>query len=121
MNALRLACVVLTLLLLPACLVTKGTSNKSSGTYVSSDTLAQITDGESEAFLVDLLGEPSRRIEKANGTVVLLAWDWERKVSRKGAVLLVFAGGNEDEQRATTWVRLEDGEVTLVWQDTGAE
>lgn len=118
MNTLRLASVALILLLLPACLVTRGTSNKSSGTYVSSDTLAQITDGESETFVVDLLGEPSRRIEKSGGTTVLLAWDWERKVSRKGAVLLVFAGGKEDEQRATTWVRLEDGEVTRVWQDT---
>ena len=40
---------------------------------------------------------------------------------RKGAVLLVFAGGNEDTQRATTWVRLDGDQVTRVWQDNAEQ
>jgi hypothetical protein len=120
MNTHRLACVALALLMLPACLVTSGSKKESTGTHVSAETLGQITEGESESFVVELLGEPSRRIQKADGAV-LLAWDWERTVSRKGAVLLVFAGGNEDTQRATTWVRLDGDQVTRVWQDNAEQ
>ena len=120
MNTLRLTCVALALLMLPACLVTSGSKKESTGTHVSAETLTQITEGESESFVVELLGEPSRRIQKADGAV-LLAWDWERTVSRQGAVLLVFAGGKEDKQRATTWVRLDEDQVTRVWQDNAEE
>lgn len=120
MNTPRLAAATLALLLLPACLVTGGRKNESSGTYVSQETLAEIAQGESEAFVVELLGEPSRRIEKANSPVVLLAWDWERRVKRAGTILFVFATGNEDTQRATTWVRLDEGQVTKVWQDAAS-
>ena len=117
MHAPPLAAAALALLLLPACLVTGGRKNESTGTFVSQETLAEIAEGESEAFVVELLGEPSRRIEKANAPVVLLAWDWERRVKRAGTILFVFATGNEDTQSATTWVRLDEGQVTKVWQD----
>jgi hypothetical protein len=121
MNTARIALVLLALLWLPSCLVTGGSKHESSGTFVSEETLAEIEAGESEAFVLDLLGTPSRRVEKAEEGVSLLAWDWERRTSEKGAVLLIFAGANEDTRRTTTWVRIEGGIVTRVWQDSDNE
>ena len=107
----------LLLTLCPACLVVGRNVDERTGTTVSATTLEQISEGDPEAFVLELLGDPSRRIEKPDGAV-LLAWDWERRTSEKGAVLLIFAGANENKRRTTTWVRVEGGVVTRVWQDS---
>ena len=104
----------------PACLVVGRDVDESTGRPISATTLEQVTEGDSESFVLELLGDPSRRIEKDDGGV-LLAWDWERKIEKGGGLLFVVASGKKRITAGTTWVRLSNGRVTRTWQDASAD
>ena len=110
----------LLLTLCPACLVVGRNVDQRTGTSISATTLEQISEGDPEAFVLELLGDPSRRIERPDGAV-LLAWDWQRKVESGGSLLFLAASGNKRITAGTTWVRLSNGRVTRTWQDASAD
>lgn len=112
----RHAAAVLLLAFCPACLVMGRNVDERKGTSISATTLEQVAEGDPESFVLELLGEPSRRIEKPDG-VVLLAWDWERRIESGGSLLFVAANGKKQVTGGTTWVRLANGLVTRAWQD----
>ena len=110
----------LLLTLCPACLVVGRDVDERTGTSISATTLEQVDEGDPESFVLELLGEPSRRVEKEDGSV-LLAWDWERRIERGGGLLFVVASGKKRVTAGTTWVRLSNGCVTRTWQDASAD
>ena len=110
----------LLLALCPACLIVGRDVDERTGTSISATTLEQISEGDPEAFVLELLGDPSRRIEKPDGAV-LLAWDWERRIESGGSLLFLAASGSKRITAGTTWVRLSNGRVTRTWQDASAD
>ena len=119
MNPARRAALALALLptvALSGCLVGRQTKTEVQGTYVGPDTIAQITPGKSEAYVVALLGTPSSKTDVGNGNWL---WKWhyvERKTS-SGSVLFVFGGSSEHETQSTSYVEFREGQVVHAWRD----
>lgn len=113
----NLAVAALALALLPSCLVVGGNDETVQGNYISQETFAQLQPGESEAFVVSLLGEPSRRVTGKSDGSVLLAWDWSRVVEKKGGVIFLVASSKTTDESNTTWAQFMDGVLIKAWQD----
>jgi hypothetical protein len=97
------------------CLIVRGSSVDESGTKISSPTLNQIKPGETtEACLVATAGEPTRR-SAVNEKTSILRYDHTVTTQKGGAVFLLFAGGDQKEERTSTIFEVVDGVVTRYW------
>lgn len=120
MNARRQLALVATLLAaaltLPACLVGSQTQTESSGRFVSAETLGRVTVGESESFVLGLLGEPTEKIDSASGTQIW-KWAYSSKTTKTGGVFLIAASSKTTSENGATYVEFEDGKVVKSWRD----
>ena len=104
------------LLLLPSCLVSGSSEVSYTGSRVTIETLALVEPGESEAFTLEVLGEPTARIERKDGSWVW-RWDYAMVTDKKGGVFLLISSTNKTSVEHSTYVVLEDGVVMKAWQD----
>ena len=87
------------------------------GTPISSLTLQQLEPGETtEQQVLNLLGPPSRTMERTDGEKTLV-YEFRRTKESKGHLLFVFSGKSESSERRTAYVALRDGVVTRWWMD----
>lgn len=102
-------------LLLPGCLIGSDQRSRHTGHYVSEETLAELRPGASEDFVLQLLGEPSDRLERDD--VDLWRWDYALETKSSGSVLFLVSSSSRSEAKGTVWVRLRDGIVERAWRD----
>ena len=120
MNAHRQVSLVAVLLAasltLPSCLLGSNSETQRQGRFVSAETLARVSAGESESFVRSLLGEPNEIIDSANGGQI---WKWAYSSTTKetGGILLLASSSNIISEAGTTYVEFEDGKVIKSWQD----
>ncbi|MCA9306550.1 MAG: outer membrane protein assembly factor BamE [Phycisphaerales bacterium] len=105
------------LAVLPACVV--GSSNKVStkGRPISENTLEVLEPGAtSEQQLVDLLGEPTRKMENDDSSTVYV-YEYERRKSGSGYILFAFGGSSESVEQRTVYVKVRNGLIERYWVD----
>ena len=107
---------VATLLALPACVFESSSHTELSGKRVSEETLAMIDPGDSADSVTDLLGEPTSKSEKADGSVIW-KWAYQETTKRSGAVLFVLGTSSTHESAGAVYVQLRDGKVVKTWRD----
>ncbi len=107
---------VVGLLFLSGCLAGSRSSIVSEGRYVSGETLSRVRPGESEDFVLGLLGAPSDRVASAKGTEIW-TWRYESKTTRRGSVLLLASSSKSTSRKSATFVEFEDGIVIRTWRD----
>ena len=99
------------------CLANGSSSVKSSGQYVSKDTLALIESGaSSERELLDLLGRPSRTMHHHDGRTIYV-YDYKLDAKASGGVFLFVAGSSRKNIERTTYFEVKEGVVTRFWTD----
>lgn len=99
------------------CLVGGSSSVRSSGTYVSGETLALIDEGQStERELLDLLGAPSRTMRHHDGRTIY-AYQYTMDAKSSGGVFLIAGGSSRARVERTTYFEITDGVVTRFWTD----
>lgn len=112
----RTALALSVLLLLPSCLVSGKSEVSYTGSRVTAETLALVEAGESEAFTLEVLGEPTARIERKDGSWVW-RWDYAMVTDKEGGVFLLIMSKSKTSVERSTYVVLEDGVVMKAWQD----
>ncbi|MEM1453407.1 MAG: outer membrane protein assembly factor BamE [Planctomycetota bacterium] len=112
-----------TLALLPlwlgtsSCLIGKTENTKYSGRYVGEETLQQIEPGDSSEEVSSLLGPPSSRTEKANGTTVW-KYAYSKATTKSGAVFLLFGSSSTVETEGAVYVELDQQmKVVKTWSE----
>ena len=116
------ACTFLTLstFTLGGCLISSGSSDTVSGTYIGRETLAQMKPGETkEDFVVATLGQPSCKSALSDGSQ-LWKYNYSRTKRSGASVFVLLSAGSKEQTVATTFVELKDGVVTKAWQDASA-
>jgi outer membrane protein assembly factor BamE (lipoprotein component of BamABCDE complex) len=104
-------------LVLGGCIANGSSSVKSSGQYVSGETLALIEPGtSSEKELIELLGRPTRTMHHHDGrTVYVYQYKLDSKAS--GGVFIFVAGSSRRNIERTTYFEVAGGVVTRFWTD----
>jgi len=96
---------------LAGCVVMTGKDATTNGRKIDDATFAQVVPGKTKDFVEGLLGEPSERIPREDGTV---QWRWrysERHDSNTGFIFL-FASHNSTTVTQVRFVEFKDGVVT---------
>ena len=101
---------------LAGCVITSREETEYEGKHVGETTLSQIGPGSPEDFVLALLGEPTERIKFENGTT-LLKWSYAKTTTRRGTIIVLFAGKSTTRETGTIYVTLIDGMVNKVWRD----
>jgi outer membrane protein assembly factor BamE (lipoprotein component of BamABCDE complex) len=101
---------------LGGCIIGSSSKTETEGVYVGSETVAQITPGSSQGYVLALLGEPTAKVEIGDGRTL---WKWRHVERRKssGSLLLVFSADNEHKSTSTAYVEFVDGKVVKAWRD----
>ncbi len=112
------ACLALALALAASCVVVQSDSRtKYSGRHVSEATLAQITPGKSQEFVLAVVGEPSSRTKLDDGGEI---WKWAhtRRETSSGHFILLFSGDRSVETEGATYVEFTPEKlVRHTWRD----
>ncbi len=101
---------------LGGCIIGSSSKTETEGVYVGPETVAQITPGSTQGYVLALLGEPTSKVEIGDGRSL---WKW-RYVERKkssGSLLLVFSADSEHKSASTAYVEFADGKVVKSWRD----
>lgn len=101
---------------LGGCLAAGGTEIDIDGQKISGRTFGQLTPGTTEIEVIELLGPPTRIVERTDGDR-LLVYEYRREVDSGGHFLLLFAGGSEKVEQQTAYIRVRGGLVTEYWAD----
>ena len=104
-------------LLLPSCLVGSNRDIQTSGTYVSEQTLEQIKPGQTSQVVLDLLGEPTKRIAMDEEGSQVWKWTYSKTVLDKGAVFLIVKAETTTRSDGSVFVELKDDKVVKTWRD----
>jgi outer membrane protein assembly factor BamE (lipoprotein component of BamABCDE complex) len=104
-------------LLLPSCLIGSNRDIETTGTYVSETTLAQIKPGQSSDVVLELLGEPTKRIAMDEEGGEVWRWTFSKVIKDKGAVFLIVKAQTTTRSDGTVYVELKDGKVVKTWRD----
>ena len=104
------------LLFLPACHVSGNSDISYTGSRVTAETLALVGPGETEAFVLEILGEPTVRLQRADGSLIW-RWDYSMATKSRGGVFLLISSSTKTTVEHRTYVTLVDGVVTKAWQD----
>jgi len=106
------ACAVL----LPGCLINSRTAERSSGTYISENTLGQIEPGvTSKAWVLGALGEPTKKTTLEDGSE-LWKWEYSRTRESHGGVLFLINRSSSTESGGAAYVEMRGGVVTKAWK-----
>lgn len=101
-----------------SCVVVQSDSRTHySGRYVSESTLAQVTPGKTQDFVLAVIGEPSSRTTLDDGGEI---WKWAhtKREDSSGHLILVFSGGRSVEVEGATYVEFTpDKLVRHTWRD----
>ncbi len=101
---------------LAGCVVMNGKDTTTSGRKIDDATFAQVVPGKTKDFVEALLGEPSEKKTKEDGTV---QWRWrysERHDSNTGFIVL-FASHSSSTMTQNRYVEFKDGVVTREWTE----
>lgn len=101
---------------LGGCLIRSSSRTYQSGTYVSASTMAQITPGTTEEFVLATLGPPSTKTELSDGSS-LWRWTWRQTRSSDGRVFLLVNSDSHTERQSSAYVQMKDGVVVKSWRD----
>jgi len=112
----RLALLLLAPLTAGSCLIGSDTQTHHEGRRISQETLDRVQLGNSEAYVLALLGEPTSRTPVESGRQV---WKWAyRTVKRsEGSVLLLVSSDSRSEDSGAVFVEFQDGAVARTWRD----
>jgi outer membrane protein assembly factor BamE (lipoprotein component of BamABCDE complex) len=117
-RSLSLCCAVLGIsLLLPSCLVGSNRDIQTTGAYISEQTLAQIKPGQSSQVVLDMLGEPTRRIAMDEEGSQVWKWTYSKTVLDKGAVFLIVKAETTTRSDGSVYVEVKDDKVVKTWRD----
>ena len=98
------------------CLVGSSTKTTHTGKYVSEKTLAQVKAGDSEASVVALLGEPTSKAARDDGSSIW-KWQYSEATTRKGSVFLLIGTESTKETQGAVYVEMKDSKVAKTWRD----
>jgi outer membrane protein assembly factor BamE (lipoprotein component of BamABCDE complex) len=101
---------------LGGCLVGSSSKTQVEGVYVGPETIAQITPGSSQAYVLAVLGEPTSKADVGDGRS-LWKWRYVERHKSSGSLLFVFGAKSEDESSNTAYVEFRGGEVVKAWRD----
>jgi hypothetical protein len=102
---------------LAGCLINGHSSNSLSGDYVGPATFSQIEPGTTTgAWVLAVLGEPTRRSSLDDGSEIW-AWSYSERKSSSGSVFLLLDSSNEREKVGAAYVQVRDGVVVKAWRD----
>lgn len=106
------------IVLLTGCLAGGSSHSDITGTYVSSDALAQITPNNTRREFVEAtLGQPSSKKKLEDGREIW-RYFYTRTKKSNGYVLFVFGGSNTEQRQETTVIQFTpEGVVEKVWQN----
>ena len=107
---------IATLSILSGCLFGSSSHTTFSGKRVSEETLAMIDPGDSADSVVGLLGEPTSKSEKADGSEIW-KWHYEQTTKSSGAVLFLVGTSDSSESSGAVYVQIMDGKVVKTWRD----
>jgi len=101
---------------LSGCLATNNSTKTVSGKEINATTFAQVVPGNTKDSVLALLGEPSSKVKRDDGTETWNLRYSEDQKSESG-VLFVFYGGNETKTVTVRHVDIKDNVVTKTWSD----
>jgi outer membrane protein assembly factor BamE (lipoprotein component of BamABCDE complex) len=101
---------------LSGCVAGKIDETKTTGTYVSPATLAQIQPGKSQDYVVGLLGQPAEKVALDPGNE-LWKWHYVEKTQSGGWFVFLFVNDKKTQTTKTTFVEFKDKLVTKSWSD----
>lgn len=110
-------------LFLPSCLIGTQRDIDSSGTYISETTYEQVKPGQSSDFVLQLFGEPSKRIQteatsEADSTgSQIWKWEYSKEVHDRGSVFLIVNAKTTTRSDGTVFVEIKDDKVVKAWRD----
>jgi outer membrane protein assembly factor BamE (lipoprotein component of BamABCDE complex) len=105
------------LLLSPGCLFGWGSETTVRGTYVSQETLAKVEAGDDREEVTSLLGEPTSKASKADGTETW-RWRYTEATTTTGTVFLLLGSKSKVEKQNIVYVDFDaDGKVVKTWRD----
>ena len=106
------------LVLAAGCVVVHSDSETHySGRHVSEATLAQITPGKSQDFVLAVVGEPTSRTRLDDGGE-LWKWAHTRRETSSGHFILLFSGDRSVTSEGATYVEFTPEKlVRQAWRD----
>lgn len=103
--------------LLPGCLIGSSSKTDHSGRYLSESTMREVEPGASKDFVLSVCGEPTERIDGANGAE-LWKWEYEQTTDSSGSVLFLISSQKKTRAEGAVWVKFEGDAVVRVWRDS---
>ncbi|MCB9915942.1 MAG: outer membrane protein assembly factor BamE [Planctomycetes bacterium] len=104
-------------LLCPACLIGSDRDIDTTGVYVSDQSLAKVRPGQSSDYVLELLGEPSRRVMSGEEGVEVWRYSYSKEVRDETHVFLIINSESTTRSDSTVYVEFQDGVVTKTWRD----
>lgn len=101
---------------LQSCIINARSHTTRSGKYVGAETLSQIEPGQSQEYVVALIGEPTSKTALSDGTAIW-RWSYREKKTSGGSVVFLIDTDSADESERSTYVQFENGAVSKKWQD----
>lgn len=108
---------IVCLLLLPGCLFGSKSNTKSTGNFVSEQTMTKVEVGMEREQVESLLGTPSEKVNLADGSQT---WKWKSKktTTSEDWAFLLFKNESTLVEEGTAFVEFDpDGVVTKSWRD----
>lgn len=104
-------------LLLPSCLVGSRRDIDTTGTFIGEETFSRVHPGQSSEFVLELFGEPQKRIDTGEEGVELWKWSYAKEVRDSGSVFLLVNSKTTTRSDGAVFVELKDGTVSKLWRD----
>jgi outer membrane protein assembly factor BamE (lipoprotein component of BamABCDE complex) len=103
---------------LSGCIVSGSRKIKTEGRYIGDQTLSMVEPGTTDrAWVLAVLGEPSRKSPLPDGHTEIWAWDYKRVKHADTSVLIVFDGNKRTETSQSVYVEFDGDIVRRAWRD----
>lgn len=104
------------LLLTSGCIVRSEITVDATGRQISAATFDRIQPGESQTFVADLLGPPSKKATSKDGSEV---WSWNYASTTVAEEGVIFLAATQKTTTASevTYVAFRNGEVERAWRN----